>query len=189
MCIRDRYYVTLKMARGQEGQLIPAFFHSFKQNLKQATALWVGYLAVGILLVLDLVICLQTSSVFAGAMFFTSVVLLACWALFITMLFPLVARCDNTIGALFKMGIAMALRCMNPRIIVCDELGTPGDAEAVAQGVASGVIFLAAVHCDSPEGLRKKPQLAQLLATGAFEKAAFLSGRAKPGTVVRLVAL
>ena len=75
------YYVTLKMARGQEGQLIPAFFHSFKQNLKQATALWVGYLAVGILLVLDLVICLQTSSVFAGAMFFTSVVLLACWAL------------------------------------------------------------------------------------------------------------
>lgn len=63
------YYVTLKMARGQEGQLIPAFFHSFKQNLKQATALWVGYLAVGILLVLDLAICLQTSSVFAGAMF------------------------------------------------------------------------------------------------------------------------
>ena len=51
----------------------------------------------------------------------------------------------------------MALTCMNPRIIVCDELGTPGDAEAVAQGVASGVIFLAAVHCDSPEGLRKKP--------------------------------
>lgn len=108
------YYVTLKMARGQEGQLIPAFFHSFKQNLKQATALWVGYLAVGILLVLDLVICLQTSSVFAGAMFFTSVVLLACWALFITMLFPLVARCDNTIGALFKMGIAMALRNVMP---------------------------------------------------------------------------
>ena len=64
------YYVTLKMARGQEGQLIPAFFHSFKQNLKQATALWVGYLAVGILLVLDLVICLQTSSVFGGGQCF-----------------------------------------------------------------------------------------------------------------------
>ena len=98
-------------------------------------------------------------------------------------------RCDVYARCTKAEGIAMALRCMNPRIIVCDELGTPGDAEAVAQGVASGVIFLAAVHCDSPEGLRKKPQLAQLLATGAFEKAAFLSGRAKPGTVVRLVAL
>lgn len=118
------YYVTLKMARGQEGQLIPAFFHSFKQNLKQATALWVGYLAVGILLVLDLVICLQTSSVFAGAMFFTSVVLLACWALFITMLFPLVARCDNTIGALFKMGIAMALRNVMPVLGRADGYGS-----------------------------------------------------------------
>ena len=183
------YYVTLKMARGQEGQLIPAFFHSFKQNLKQATALWVGYLAVGILLVLDLVICLQTSSVFAGAMFFTSVVLLACWALFITMLFPLVARCDNTIGALFKMGIAMALRCMNPQILVCDELGTAEDAQAVAQGVASGVVFFATVHCDTPAGLHKKPPLAALLATGAFAKAAFLSGRAHPGTVAQWVTL
>ena len=47
-------------------------------------------------------------------MFFTSIVLLACWALFITMLFPLVARCDNTTSALFKMGIAMALRNVMP---------------------------------------------------------------------------
>lgn len=49
----------------------------------------------------------------------------------------------------------MALRCMNPQVIVCDELGTPGDAEAVAQGVASGVVFFATVHCDDPVGLRK----------------------------------
>ena len=53
----------------------------------------------------------------------------------------------------------MALRCMNPQVIVCDELGTPGDAEAVAQGVASGVVFFATVHCDDPAGLRKKPEL------------------------------
>ncbi len=70
----------------------------------------------------------------------------------------------------------MALRCMNPQVIVCDELGTPGDAEAVAQGVASGVVFFATVHCDDPAGLRKKPALAALLDTGAFAKAAFLSG-------------
>ncbi len=36
----------------------------------------------------------------------------------------------------------MALRCMNPQVIVCDELGTPGDAEAVAQGVASALYSL-----------------------------------------------
>ena len=86
-------------------------------------------------------------------------------------------------------GIPMVLRGMNPQVIVCDELGTPGDAEAVAQGVASGVVFFATVHCDDPAGLRKKPALAALLDTGAFAKAAFLSGRSRPGAVAQWVTL
>lgn len=96
-------------------------------------------------------------------------------------------RCDVYARCTKAEGIAMALRCMNPQIIVCDELGTPGDAEAVAQGVASGVVFFATVHCDTPAGLRKKPQLAALLDTGAFVKAAFLSGRSRPGSVAQWV--
>ena len=83
----------------------------------------------------------------------------------------------------------MLLRGMNPQVIACDELGTPGDAEAVAQGVASGVVFFATVHCDDPAGLRKKPALAALLDTGAFAKAAFLSGRSRPGAVAQWVTL
>ena len=79
-------------------------------------------------------------------------------------------RCDVYARCTKAEGIAMALRCMNPQVIVCDELGTPGDAEAVAQGVASGVVFFATVHCDDPAGLRKKPALAALLDTGAFCK-------------------
>ena len=69
----------------------------------------------------------------------------------------------------------------------CEEDGE--FAQAVAQGVASGVVFFATVHCDTPAGLHKKPPLAALLATGAFAKAAFLSGRAHPGTVSQWVTL
>ena len=98
-------------------------------------------------------------------------------------------RCDVYARCTKAEGIAMALRCMNPQVIVCDELGTPGDAEAVAQGVASGVVFFATVHCDDPAGLRKKPALAALLDTGAFAKAAFLSGRSRPGAVAQWVTL
>ena len=36
----------------------------------------------------------------------------------------------------------MALRCMNPQVIVCDELGTPGDAGAVAQGLPPALYSL-----------------------------------------------
>lgn len=98
-------------------------------------------------------------------------------------------RCDIYARCTKAEGIAMALRCMNPQYIFCDELGTPGDAQAVARGLASGVVFFATAHCDTPAGLRKKPQLAALLDTGAFGRVAFLAGRAQPGKVAEWVAL
>lgn len=85
--------------------------------------------------------------------------------------------------------ICMALRCMNPHIILCDELGTQGDAAAVEAGLCSGVVFFASVHCDTPDNLEKKPQMARLLKTGAFSTAVFLDGRTSPGTVARVVEL
>ena len=93
------------------------------------------------------------------------------------------ARCPRA------QGIQMALRCMNPQAIVCDELGTVQDAAALEEGVASGAVFLASVHCDSLDNLSKKPQLARLLATGAFSLAVLLDGRERPGTVAELRSL
>ena len=49
--------------------------------------------------------------------------------------------------------------------------------------------FLASVHCDAPESLTRKPQLARLLATGAFGAAVFLTGRSRPGTGAQWVEL
>lgn len=53
------YYVTLKMSRDQEGELVRSFFKSFRQNLKPGCLLGVGYLAAAVVLGLDIVICLQ----------------------------------------------------------------------------------------------------------------------------------
>lgn len=94
-------------------------------------------------------------------------------------------HCDVYTRCSKSEGICMALRCMNPHYIICDELGTNEDAVAVEQGVASGVCFLASVHCDSPQDLRRKLQLKRLLGTGAFMAVAFLDGRDKPGTVAQ----
>lgn len=105
------------------------------------------------------------------------------------LLWPQRVRCDVYSRCPKAEGICMALRCMNPRYIICDELGTAEDASAVELGVASGVCFVASVHCDSPESLYKKTQLVQLLQTGAFTHAAFLDSRERPGTIVRWVEL
>lgn len=86
-------------------------------------------------------------------------------------------------------GVLMALRCMNPQYIVCDELGTTAEAAAVEQGLASGVCFLASVHCACASDLFHKPQTARLIQTGAFGGAAFLKGRAAPGVVSEWVDL
>lgn len=98
-------------------------------------------------------------------------------------------NCDVYTRVGRSRGINMALRCMNPQVIVCDELGTAEDAAALETGLASGVIFLASVHCDTPEHLYRKPQLLRLLKTGAFSLGVFLSGRDKPGQVTRMVNL
>lgn len=98
-------------------------------------------------------------------------------------------RCDVYTRCPKAEGIEMALRCMNPAFIVCDELGTAQDAAAVERGLATGVRFLASIHCDTPETLRQKPFLQQLLQAGAFRQAVFLDGREKPGTMAEWVAL
>ena len=85
--------------------------------------------------------------------------------------------------------VCMALRCMNPQYIVCDELGTAADAAALEEGIASGATFLASVHCDAPESLTSKPQLVRLLATGAFGAAVLLTSRSRPGTGAQWVEL
>lgn len=93
-------------------------------------------------------------------------------------------------------GIMMALRTMNPQAIVCDELGSGADAEAVEAGTASGAVFLASAHYVGQEGaeptvnaLAARPMLARLLKTGAFSAAIFLDGRERPGMVSRVEAL
>lgn len=102
---------------------------------------------------------------------------------------PHLLNCDVYTRVARARGINMALRCMNPQAIVCDELGTAADTAALEAGLASGVVFLASVHCDTPEHLYQKPLLSRLLGTGAFSLGIFLSGRDKPGQVTRMVNL
>ena len=95
-------------------------------------------------------------------------------------------RCDVYARCTKAEGIAMALRCMNPQVIVCDELGTQADLQAVEAGLACGVVFVASVHCDTLEALNRKPPTARLLAMGAFETLVLLDGRVNPGHAVKV---
>ena len=47
------YYVTLKLARDDDGYTIRSFFKSFKENFKQATIIWMIFLITGVVLGFD----------------------------------------------------------------------------------------------------------------------------------------
>ncbi len=73
-------------------------------------------------------------------------------------------------------GIMIGLRSFSPDIIICDEVSTYEEAEAVISGVNSGVCFALSIHARSERELKSKPILRMLLETGEFDKIVLLSG-------------
>lgn len=73
-------------------------------------------------------------------------------------------------------GIMIGLRSFSPDIIICDEVATYEEVQAIEAGVNSGVCFALSIHARSERELKTKPILHRLLSTGAFEKVILLSG-------------
>ncbi|MBR1554984.1 MAG: Flp pilus assembly complex ATPase component TadA [Oscillospiraceae bacterium] len=71
-------------------------------------------------------------------------------------------------------GILTALRVMTPEYIICDEISTPADVQAILQAHGCGIRFMASCHAGTPEDFRKRPLLKPLLESGVFQYAVFL---------------
>lgn len=108
------YYVTLKMASNQEGKLWQQYFHSFRQNWKEATVIWLGFLAVGIILGIDLMYGLTGGTNLASAVLVFAVVVGALYLCLLSFVFPLLARVDNTPFAIVKMAGGMLVQNFLP---------------------------------------------------------------------------
>ena len=89
----------------------------------------------------------------------------------------------------FPKGVAImnALRAMSPDIIICDEVGTREEIEAIEYGLNSGVKFILTVHASSYEELKRKKQIEQLLDTGEFSKIVLLRSGRIPGITEKII--
>lgn len=79
-----------------------------------------------------------------------------------------------------------ALRSMAPDVMVCDEIGSSEDIEAIERAINSGVTLIASVHSANEQELRRKEGVCRLIRLGAFSKVVFLSDKNKPGMAVRI---
>lgn len=71
-----------------------------------------------------------------------------------------------------------AIRVMSPDILICDEIGNSEDAEVLRKAMNSGISIIASVHAGSPEELKDKAAVNELLRAGMFKFIVFM----EPGT-------
>ncbi len=79
---------------------------------------------------------------------------------------------DNTVDVLEgyprAKGIEIATRTLSPEVIICDEIGSKDEAEAILGALGAGVPLIASAHADSREALAKRPNIALLHEAGVF---------------------
>lgn len=83
-----------------------------------------------------------------------------------------------------SVGIMQSVRTLSPEIVVFDELGTSEEADAVLDGMNSGVSFVMSVHCDSMIELKKKKQTRKLTEINIVDYFVFLKDKAEISEIV-----
>lgn len=105
-----KYYTSMKIARGEEPNVLGSYFKSFKENFLQVTAAWLIVLVVALILALDWYNVLYGRATDMPFILKASMGLLTfvVWASAYCM-FPFEARYKVTLKELFKASVVMAL--------------------------------------------------------------------------------
>lgn len=106
------YYVSLKIAKNEEGNLTKAFFHSFKENFKQGTVIWLILLVLGLVLGVDGYVLYHMRFENAFWTLLTAVLIVAAvgYGIVLLYIFPLLAHFSNTTIAMFKNSLMIGMR-------------------------------------------------------------------------------
>ena len=98
---------------------------------------------------------------------------------------------QNDVGAMTDIisncsrsaGIISAVRTLSPEVIVCDEIASISDSEAIISGIGCGVKFIVTAHGTCYEELIKRKEIAYLIESGLFDVVAFLRGASAPSKI------
>ncbi len=101
------------------------------------------------------------------------------------------AQAQNNLGSLCDvldnypkaMGITYAVRCLNPQVIICDEIGANEDYEAICEAFKAGVPLIMSVHASSLEELNKRKNIISLIEERLIKNIIVLQGENAPGKI------
>ena len=77
------------------------------------------------------------------------------------------------------IGINMLIRSMSPQIIVCDEIGSKEDIEAIEKAVCSGVKGIFTAHAANTEEVLQNTNLKKIIEHKLIQKVIILDAKQK----------
>lgn len=98
-------------------------------------------------------------------------------------------RSDILDNCLKKDGMIMAIRSLSPDILICDEIGTDGDIEALHMAFNSGVNIIVTIHGYSIDDVYKRKVFKDLLENSILERIVILSNRNGVGTIEQIYSI
>lgn len=98
-------------------------------------------------------------------------------------------RTDIYDNCIKSQGIIMAIRTMAPEVVVCDEIGTNKDIEALIMAYNSGVNVIVTIHGNEVEDIYKRPVFKDILDNKMIKKIIVLSNKDGIGTVESIITL
>ncbi len=84
-------------------------------------------------------------------------------------------------------GIISAVRTLSPDVIICDEIASVDDSEAVISGLGCGVRFIVTAHGENMKEIRRRKATSFLLESGFIDRVVFLCGPSYPGKIREIV--
>jgi uncharacterized membrane protein YesL len=97
-----------RLRTNEEGYIVRDYFREFKRNFKQATAVWLVLLAIGLVLGIDVYIFTEKGLEFASVYKLAIYALCFTLCLCIVYVFPILARYETTAKNAVKNALAMA---------------------------------------------------------------------------------
>ena len=103
------YYTCLKMLDNEEGYISRNFFHSFKENFKQATVCWLFFLVTGVVLAADIMILRGMTGSFTKVIAVAVLALAVLYLIMLNYVFAVLSRFYNSTKNTFKNALIMAI--------------------------------------------------------------------------------
>jgi len=117
------YYCTLKIAKDRDsGGMFTMFFHSFKDNIRQSTIIWIIMAFIGGILFFDIRFFSFYSpinnTVIRMIIFTVTCFLILLWLFIFLYIFPIHAKFINSIKQTFKLALFMSIKHLVRTIII-----------------------------------------------------------------------